>query len=113
MKDIKYIVAIKDEYVKNFELTTIKKKFCASYIKSEYNNIYFELNGSKAFVIIPEKWIESMVPSRECNPLYKQNNEYLPLFYKDKVICYTNCSLEKLTELCIKTKEMIEREYND
>lgn len=66
MKDIVYIVALKDCYKKYLELTTINKIFCGKYIKSEYGNVYFELNGIKAVVIIPEEWIEYMAPSKKC-----------------------------------------------
>lgn len=65
MEDIMYIITLKPNCIDYMKLTTISRTFCAKMIKSEYNNIYFELNGSKAIIIIPEAWIESMAPSKK------------------------------------------------
>lgn len=64
MENFYYIVRIKDEYKSNLNLTTINKGFCGRFIRQSFENLYFELNGSKALVIIPEKWIESCAPSK-------------------------------------------------
>lgn len=64
MEKIYYIIRIKDEFIRNLNLTTINKEFCGRFIHQSYGNMYFELNGSRALVIIPEKWIESCAPSK-------------------------------------------------
>ena len=64
-KDIYYIIYIKDEYIEKLNLTTIRKRCCGKFIKQSYGNLYFELNFSKALVIIPEEWIECVAPSKE------------------------------------------------
>lgn len=63
-REVYYIVTIKQEYMHEFSLTTIHRKFCG---KLEYinSNFYFRLNGSNALVIIPHTWIETMAPSKE------------------------------------------------
>lgn len=64
MEKIYYIIRIKDEFIRELSLTTINKEFCGRFIHQSYGNMYFELNGSRALVIIPEKWIESCAPSK-------------------------------------------------
>lgn len=64
MEKFYYIVRLKDEFKNNLNLTTIKKEFCGRFIRQSYGNLYFELNGSGALVIVPEKWIESCAPSK-------------------------------------------------
>lgn len=64
MKNIYYIVRIKEEYINNLRCTTINHEFCGKYIKAEYGNVYFSLNGSGANIIIPEEYIEFCVPSK-------------------------------------------------
>lgn len=61
--DIYYIVTLKPRY-QNIPHTTINKSFCGKLINQNDGNFYFELNGSKGFVIIPHLWIESMAPSK-------------------------------------------------
>ena len=63
MKDIYYIVGLKDDCRYNLRLTTINEKFCGRLIHQSYGNLYFELNGSKALVIVPEEWIAYCAPS--------------------------------------------------
>ena len=76
MENIMYIVTLKDE-ASFMELTTIDKTFCATFIKAEYGNIYFELNGSKAIVIIPEEWIKTMAPSKAHWNLKHKKKKYI------------------------------------
>ena len=64
MEKYYYMVRLKDEFKSNLSLTTINKEFCGRFIRQSYENLYFELNGSKALVIVPEKWIESCAPAR-------------------------------------------------
>lgn len=64
MEKFYYIVRLKDEFKSNLSLTTINKDFCGRFIHQSYGNLYFELNGSGALVIIPEKWIESCAPHK-------------------------------------------------
>lgn len=64
-EDIYYIVGLREEAIQNLKLTTINKEFCGKIIYEAYNNIYFELNGSGAMVIIPEKWISFCAPSKK------------------------------------------------
>lgn len=64
MENIYYIVRIKDEFRGNLSITTINKEFCGRFFRQAYGNLYFELNGSGALVIVPEKWIESCAPSK-------------------------------------------------
>ena len=115
MKDIVYIVTLKDEYRKYLELTTVDKMFCGRYIKSEYQKVYFELNGSKAVVIIPEEWIEFMAPSKKCNDIKKIEEPdlglikdgYKAFYYQGEIVCLSRVSLEKLTEICTDTKKRL------
>lgn len=58
MENFCYIVRIKDEFKNNLNLTTITKEFCGKFIRQLYGNLYFELNGSGALVIVPEEWIK-------------------------------------------------------
>lgn len=64
-RDIYYIVYLKDIYRNQLELTTIGKRFCAKYHHEAWGIVWFELNGSGAYVAIPEAWIECIAPSRE------------------------------------------------
>lgn len=64
-KEIYYIVTIKQEYIHEFVLTTIHRRFCGKIVNQACANLYFELNGSGALVIIPHTWIETMAPSKE------------------------------------------------
>lgn len=64
-KEIYYIVTIKSEYIHEFVLTTIHRRFCGKIVYQTCSNFYFELNGSGALVIIPHEWIETMAPSKE------------------------------------------------
>lgn len=65
MKGIYYIVKIRDKYIENLHLTTITNIFCGKYLKAEYGNVYFLLNGSNANIIIPEEYIEFCAPSKK------------------------------------------------
>lgn len=112
MKDIVYIVTLKDEYRKYLELTTVDKIFCGKYIKSEYKKVYFELNNSKAIVIIPEEWIEFMAPSKRCNKnkhfLFKEEDlgpVYYRIYHQGDLICYSKVSADKLKEIWNKEKD--------
>jgi len=62
-EDIYYIVTIKEEYQEKLKLTTVKKSFCGKLVQTG-STMLFELNGCKAYIIIPFKWIESMAPSK-------------------------------------------------
>ena len=64
MKNIYYIVTVKDEFKDKLSLTTIKKMFCGKFIRQSYGNLYFRLNGSGALVIVPEEWIELCAPAK-------------------------------------------------
>lgn len=64
MENFCYIVRIKDEFKNNLNLTTITKEFCGKFIRQLYGNLYFELNGSGALVIVPEEWIKLCAPSK-------------------------------------------------
>lgn len=61
--NIYYIVTIKEEYQRYLSNTTCDKIFCGKIVNQANNSIYFELNGSKAIVIIPHEWIKTMAPS--------------------------------------------------
>lgn len=65
MQNVYYIVKIRDEYIEKLNLTTISNIFCGKYLKAEYDNVYFSLNGSGANVIVPEKYIEFCAPSKK------------------------------------------------
>ena len=41
--------------------------FCGALVNQTDGNFYFELNGSRAMVIIPHSWIEWMAPSKKLN----------------------------------------------
>jgi hypothetical protein len=64
-KDIYYIIGIKAEYQSRLNLTTIGKEFCGKFNHQAYGIVWFELNGSNAWVAIPEAWIEYIAPSKE------------------------------------------------
>ena len=64
-KDIYYIVYLKDESRHKLGLTTISNSFCGKYNHEAWGVVWFELNGSGAFVAIPEAWIECIAPSKE------------------------------------------------
>lgn len=64
IKDVYYIVSLKDEYRNKLNLTTINKEFCAKFNHQAFGVIWFELNGSGAYVVVPDKWIEWMAPSK-------------------------------------------------
>lgn len=64
MNDIYYIVGIRSDYRHNLNLTTINKEFCGKFIHQSHGNLYFELNGSRALVIVPEEWISYCAPSK-------------------------------------------------
>lgn len=64
-KDIYYIIGIKSEYISRLNLTTINKEFCGKFNHQAYGIVWFELNGSDAWVAIPENWIEYIAPSKE------------------------------------------------
>ena len=64
MNDVYYIVGIRSDCRHNLELTTINKEFCGRFIHQSHGNLYFELNGSKALVIVPEEWISYCAPSK-------------------------------------------------
>lgn len=59
-----YIVGIKDEYRDRLSLTTINKEFCGKLIHRTFKSLWFKLNGSNAYVVIPEQWIEYLAPSK-------------------------------------------------
>ena len=62
--DIYYLVTIKTEYQDKLFYTTISKGFCGK-ILQHASTMIFELNSpTKAQVIIPFSWIESMAPSK-------------------------------------------------
>lgn len=63
MNSIYYIVGLKDDYKHHLRLTTINKEFCGRFIHQSHGNLYFELNGSGALVIVPEEWIAYCAPS--------------------------------------------------
>lgn len=74
-EDIYYIVKIKENAQDGlFYQTTVNKMFCGILVNQLGGNFYFELNGSKALVIIPHSWIEWMAPSKELNK-YGGNRE--------------------------------------
>ena len=64
-QDIYYIVRLKERYRQELYLTTIIKDFCGKILNQTGSNIYFELNGSNALVIIPHEWIEWLAPSKK------------------------------------------------
>ena len=63
--DIYYIVRLKEKYRQELCLTTITKDFCGKIVNQTAGNIYFELNGSDALVIVPHNWIEWLAPSKK------------------------------------------------
>lgn len=63
-KDIYYIISLKDKYKNRLNLTTINKEFCGKFNHQAYGIIWFELNGSGAWVAIPDEWIEWIAPSK-------------------------------------------------
>ena len=64
-EDIYYIVKVKEDIVDHlFCKTTASTTFCGVLVNQNFGNFYFELNGSKALVIIPHSWIEWMAPSK-------------------------------------------------
>ena len=63
-KETYYIVGIKDKKISNLKCTTINKEFCGKIIKTTKNKTFFELNGSRANVIIPTSWIEYLAHSK-------------------------------------------------
>lgn len=63
MNNIYYIVGLKDDCKHNLRLTTINKEFCGRFIHQSHGNLYFELNGSGALVIVPEEWVSYCAPS--------------------------------------------------
>lgn len=65
LSDIYYIVSLKERYKYDLYLTTITKEFCGKIVNQTADNIYFELNGSNALVIIPHNWIEWLAPSKK------------------------------------------------
>ena len=62
--DIYYIVSIKDVYKDRLKLTTISKEFCGKFNHQAHGISWFELNGSGAFVAVPDEWIEYVAPSK-------------------------------------------------
>ena len=64
IKDVYYIVGIKNDCRHNLKLTTINKEFCGKFIHQSHGNLYFELNGSRALVIVPEEWVSYCAPSK-------------------------------------------------
>lgn len=64
MDNIYYIVGIRSDCRRNLDLTTINKEFCGKFIRQSHGNLYFELNGSKALVIVPEEWISYCAPAK-------------------------------------------------
>ena len=61
---IMYIVKLKDDVLKKLSATTLYKgKFAGKIVKTG-SNMLFELNGSKANIIIPYDWIDYMAPSK-------------------------------------------------
>ena len=64
MNDVYYIVGIRSDCRHNLKLTTINEEFCGRFIHQSHGNLYFELNGSKALVIVPEEWISYCAPSK-------------------------------------------------
>ena len=62
--NIYYIVSVKDEYKGELKSTTINKEFCGKFNHQAHGVTWFELNGSGAFVAIPDKWIEYVAPSK-------------------------------------------------
>ena len=64
-KDIYYIVSIKDAFRQKLTHTTIDKEFCGKFNHEAYGVVWFELNGSGAYVVIPEHWIEWIAPSEK------------------------------------------------
>lgn len=83
-KDIYYIVCLKDEYVGELKLTTIRKRFCGKFIHQSHGNLYFELNGSSALVVVPEKWIEYVAPSKVMANKYSDNHKIAKLVVEMK-----------------------------
>lgn len=64
-KGIYYIVNIKERYKYDLHLTTITDQFCGKIVNQTGSNIYFNLYGSEALVIIPHDWIEWLAPSKK------------------------------------------------
>lgn len=64
MDDIYYIVGIKDKYKDRLSCTTINKEFCGKFNHQAYGVAWFELNGSGAYVAVPDEWIEYIAPSK-------------------------------------------------
>lgn len=62
--DIYYIVSLKDGYRNKLNLTTVGKEFCAKFNHQAYGIVWFELNGSGAWVAVPDQWIEWIAPSK-------------------------------------------------
>ena len=58
-----YIVTIKEQYQDKLQNTTCRHKFCGKLV-NQTDRFYFELNNSKALVIIPHEWVECMAPSK-------------------------------------------------
>ena len=62
---MKYIVKLED-YIDDplFYKTTCHTKFCGELVNQANGKFFFELNGSKALVIIPHSWIKWMAPAK-------------------------------------------------
>lgn len=63
-RDIYYIVGIKEKYRDKLSLTTINREFCGKFHHEAHGVVWFELNGSGAWVAIPSEWIEWTAPSK-------------------------------------------------
>lgn len=63
--EIYYIVSLKERYIYELRLTTIRKEFCGRIENQTGTNIYFRLNESDALIIIPHDWIEWMAPAKK------------------------------------------------
>ena len=75
-KNVYYIVKVRDDIRDAaFYKTTVSGVFCGTLVNQNGVNFYFELNGSKALVIIPHSWIEWMAPSKELNDMQRRENE--------------------------------------
>ena len=71
MTDIVYVVKIDKNVADSarlgymFDTTTCSELFCGRLVNQENGKFYFELNGSKALIIIPHRWIQWMAPSKK------------------------------------------------
>ena len=65
--NIYYLIKLKNNFIELNPLickTTVNKVFCGTLVNNADGKAFFELNGSKALVVVPWSGIEWMAPSQ-------------------------------------------------